>query len=395
MGEVQARIDKGRDLARGCLDDDPPGRRGPHVARADRRGRIDDDGRQALGHHAAPPHARPAPCCACRRRWLRGRPWRPSRPRGRWRRLPAAWPRCWYRQCAPRRPAVAASITVTVPSTLDRTISSGSGRPEPVVGRHVEQVAHARHRARHGRRVAHIALHHLHGQPGQVGTRAGGAHQHPDLETPVQGLPHHRRAKKARRACHQNAIVNFSSPVYRSPFWAVKALNLAHCDPKARVGRSQRARQKFLGRYIVTTVSRKVMPAYQDKKNVEYSSVGRGAVPMQVILAQPRGFCAGVVRAIEIVDRALVKHGAPSTSGTRLSTTSTWWKACGRKARVSSRNWKKSPVARSPSSAPTGSPGKSWRMPGTGSCTPSTRPARSSSRYIPKGASMPPPRRRQ
>lgn len=32
---------------------------------------------------------------------------------------------------------------------------------------------------------------------------------------------------------------------------------------------------------------------------------------MQVILAQPRGFCAGVVRAIDIVDRALIKHGAP------------------------------------------------------------------------------------
>ncbi len=32
---------------------------------------------------------------------------------------------------------------------------------------------------------------------------------------------------------------------------------------------------------------------------------------MQVILAQPRGFCAGVVRAIDIVDRALVKYGAP------------------------------------------------------------------------------------
>jgi 4-hydroxy-3-methylbut-2-en-1-yl diphosphate reductase len=26
---------------------------------------------------------------------------------------------------------------------------------------------------------------------------------------------------------------------------------------------------------------------------------------MKVILAQPRGFCAGVVRAIEIVERAL------------------------------------------------------------------------------------------
>jgi 4-hydroxy-3-methylbut-2-enyl diphosphate reductase len=32
---------------------------------------------------------------------------------------------------------------------------------------------------------------------------------------------------------------------------------------------------------------------------------------MQVILAQPRGFCAGVVRAIDIVDRSLERHGAP------------------------------------------------------------------------------------
>lgn len=32
---------------------------------------------------------------------------------------------------------------------------------------------------------------------------------------------------------------------------------------------------------------------------------------MRVILAQPRGFCAGVVRAIEIVERALEKYGEP------------------------------------------------------------------------------------
>ncbi|MFP8833575.1 4-hydroxy-3-methylbut-2-enyl diphosphate reductase [Hydrogenophaga sp. XSHU_21] len=32
---------------------------------------------------------------------------------------------------------------------------------------------------------------------------------------------------------------------------------------------------------------------------------------MQVILAQPRGFCAGVTRAIDIVDRALQLNGAP------------------------------------------------------------------------------------
>lgn len=34
-------------------------------------------------------------------------------------------------------------------------------------------------------------------------------------------------------------------------------------------------------------------------------------VPPQIWLAQPRGFCAGVTRAIEIVERALQKFGAP------------------------------------------------------------------------------------
>jgi 4-hydroxy-3-methylbut-2-enyl diphosphate reductase len=33
--------------------------------------------------------------------------------------------------------------------------------------------------------------------------------------------------------------------------------------------------------------------------------------PLQIILAQPRGFCAGVVRAIETVERALEKYDAP------------------------------------------------------------------------------------
>ena len=33
--------------------------------------------------------------------------------------------------------------------------------------------------------------------------------------------------------------------------------------------------------------------------------------PMDLMLAQPRGFCAGVVRAVEIVERALEVHGAP------------------------------------------------------------------------------------
>ena len=34
-------------------------------------------------------------------------------------------------------------------------------------------------------------------------------------------------------------------------------------------------------------------------------------LPQEILLAEPRGFCAGVDRAIEIVDRALQKFGRP------------------------------------------------------------------------------------
>ena len=33
--------------------------------------------------------------------------------------------------------------------------------------------------------------------------------------------------------------------------------------------------------------------------------------PLTILLAAPRGFCAGVVRAIDIVERALEVYGAP------------------------------------------------------------------------------------
>jgi 4-hydroxy-3-methylbut-2-en-1-yl diphosphate reductase len=35
------------------------------------------------------------------------------------------------------------------------------------------------------------------------------------------------------------------------------------------------------------------------------------AMPVRVMLAQPRGFCAGVIRAIDIVEQALARFGAP------------------------------------------------------------------------------------
>src|SRR3954464_13729795 len=37
----------------------------------------------------------------------------------------------------------------------------------------------------------------------------------------------------------------------------------------------------------------------------------RAESEMEILLAQPRGFCAGVERAIGIVERALELHGAP------------------------------------------------------------------------------------
>jgi 4-hydroxy-3-methylbut-2-enyl diphosphate reductase IspH len=47
---------------------------------------------------------------------------------------------------------------------------------------------------------------------------------------------------------------------------------------------------------------------------------------MQVVLAKPRGFCAGVDRAIEIVERALALYGPPSMYVTRWCTTALWWR---------------------------------------------------------------------
>ena len=46
------------------------------------------------------------------------------------------------------------------------------------------------------------------------------------------------------------------------------------------------------------------------RKN-EYLQKDWGPFPMRVILSKPRGFCAGVVRAIGIVELALKKYGPP------------------------------------------------------------------------------------
>ena len=47
--------------------------------------------------------------------------------------------------------------------------------------------------------------------------------------------------------------------------------------------------------------------------------------PLHVLLAGPRGCCAGVDRAMQVVEEALRRYGAPSMSATRSCTTAPWW----------------------------------------------------------------------
>jgi hypothetical protein len=43
----------------------------------------------------------------------------------------------------------------------------------------------------------------------------------------------------------------------------------------------------------------------------EVTEIGREKPPLKVLLCSPRGFCAGVVRAIDSVEQALARYGAP------------------------------------------------------------------------------------
>ncbi|MNT25945.1 hypothetical protein D3C72_1614910 [compost metagenome] len=214
MRQVQSRIDKGGDLARGRLDDDAPGRRRPHVARADRSGRVDDDRRQAaLGHqffdHALGQH-------------LAALVGADGLVRAQRRGLVHRRPRAGHAQ---RRHA--AGIDHPLDAGLLRGLHHGQGavdvsahdllgvrRPQPVVGGHMEQVAHALQRGSHRAGVAHVAFRHAHRQPGQVGARALRAHQHAHPEAACQRPARHRRAQKARGACHQHVIVFRHKPVF-------------------------------------------------------------------------------------------------------------------------------------------------------------------------------------
>ena len=62
-------------------------------------------------------------------------------------------------------------------------------------------------------------------------------------------------------------------------------------------------------------------------------------------MAQPRGFCAGVVRAIEIVERALEKFGAPVYVRHEIVHNRHVVEKLERKGASLSKNWTKFPKA--------------------------------------------------
>ena len=102
-----------------------------------------------------------------------------------------------------------------------------------------------------------------------------------------------------------------------------------------------------------------------------------GAVVKRVLLASPRGYCAGVERAVDTVERALELTARPSTSASRSSTTSTSCATSRPAARSSSRTRARFPSARRSSSRPTASRRPSTRTRPREASARSTRRARS------------------
>ena len=84
---------------------------------------------------------------------------------------------------------------------------------------------------------------------------------------------------------------------------------------------------------------------------------------MRIILAQPRGFCAGVVRAIDTVERALEKYGPPVYVRHEIVHNKFVVESLKAKGAVFVEDLSEVPPTRSRSSAPTAFPAPSRRMP--------------------------------
>lgn len=90
--------------------------------------------------------------------------------------------------------------------------------------------------------------------------------------------------------------------------------------------------------------------------------------PVEIILANPRGFCAGVERAIEIVERAITKYGPPIYVRHEIVHNKHVVESLRAKGQSSSTRSTKSPKGPSPSSVRMALPKKSRSQPGRVNC---------------------------
>ncbi len=206
MDEVEAGVDEGGHAAARRLDDDASGRRRFDVARADRRRRIDDHGREALlGDHPLDQtlgRDLAALIGADRLELFEGHG------------LVDRCPVTLHRQGGD-----AAGIDDALDAGAQRLLHHDPGaghvvdddlvavaRPQPVVGGDVEQIAHARHRGPDGFGVAQIALHIVEVEARQVAARAGRPHQRAHRETALHQLGRHGRADEAAGAGDKHLV---------------------------------------------------------------------------------------------------------------------------------------------------------------------------------------------
>src|ERR1035438_9431135 len=103
-------------------------------------------------------------------------------------------------------------------------------------------------------------------------------------------------------------------PVARSAPWYCRTRSSTRtrpppCTPR-QVSMPAASSPKRSKRSARTSVPNRSGSASHDRSDLPETSMSE-KLPLRIILAQPRGFCAGVVRAIEIVERALQKYGPP------------------------------------------------------------------------------------
>lgn len=74
-----------------------------------------------------------------------------------------------------------------------------------------------------------------------------------------------------------------------------------------------RYHRRAISRYLAQSWAQPVLPSATMSASFPRSEAARGAAkrPLRVLLAAPRGFCAGVERAVAAVEEALTRFGAP------------------------------------------------------------------------------------